>query len=149
MTRDHIQLTLVSQNLQHREIKAFTVSSPQCLSRSTGILSTQILLLHNSWCYSTVPQCHHITTSILFTDTVESITPHKMKGVRTILNSSAMDILYYTSPLYRSEVSLKTSLRFDLDLSHDLCHFYVHPRLHFAATLSFVIIVLRTHSYIS
>ena len=29
-----------------------------------------------------------------------------MKGVRTILNSSAMDILYYTSPLYRSEVSV-------------------------------------------
>lgn len=38
-------------------------------------------------------------------DTVESITPHKMRGVRSILNSSAMDILYYTSPIYRSEVS--------------------------------------------
>ncbi|ELT99325.1 hypothetical protein CAPTEDRAFT_197144 [Capitella teleta] len=36
-------------------------------------------------------------------DTVESITPNKVKGLRTILNSSAMDILYYTSPLYRSE----------------------------------------------
>ncbi|XP_035827763.1 phospholipase DDHD1 [Aplysia californica] len=44
--------------------------------------------------------------------TVESITPHKMKGVRSILNSSAMDILYYTSPLYRYEItnSLKTEL---------------------------------------
>ncbi|KAK7103636.1 hypothetical protein V1264_018501 [Littorina saxatilis] len=44
--------------------------------------------------------------------TVESITPHKMKGVRSILNSSAMDILYYTSPLYRAEISasLQTEL---------------------------------------
>ena len=42
----------------------------------------------------------------MFSDTVDSITPNKMKGVRTILNSSAMDILYYTSPLYRSEVSV-------------------------------------------
>ncbi|KAL3874040.1 hypothetical protein ACJMK2_037104 [Sinanodonta woodiana] len=38
-------------------------------------------------------------------DIVETITPHKLKGVRTILNSSAMDILYYTSPLYRSEIT--------------------------------------------
>ncbi|KAL8565172.1 hypothetical protein ACOMHN_003959 [Nucella lapillus] len=45
-------------------------------------------------------------------DTVESITPHKMKGVRSILNSSAMDILYYTSPIYRTEItaSLHTEL---------------------------------------
>ena len=35
---------------------------------------------------------------------MDSITPAKVKGLRTILNSSAMDILYYTSPLYRSEV---------------------------------------------
>lgn len=38
-------------------------------------------------------------------DTVEHITPQKVKGLRTILNSSAMDILYYTSPLYRSEIT--------------------------------------------
>eukprot|EP00106_Octopus_bimaculoides_P013488 XP_014780930.1 PREDICTED: phospholipase DDHD1-like [Octopus bimaculoides] len=38
-------------------------------------------------------------------DTVELITPHSVKGLRTILNSSAMDILYYTSPLYRSEIT--------------------------------------------
>ncbi|XP_013412513.1 phospholipase DDHD1 [Lingula anatina] len=45
-------------------------------------------------------------------DIVESITPHKIKGLRTILNSSAMDILYYTSPLYRSEITqgLQTEL---------------------------------------
>ncbi|XP_059177908.1 phospholipase DDHD1-like isoform X2 [Physella acuta] len=45
-------------------------------------------------------------------DTVETVTPHKMKGVRNVLNSSAMDVLYYTSPLYRFEItnSLKTEL---------------------------------------
>lgn len=42
----------------------------------------------------------------LVADTVESVTPHKMKGVRNVLNSSAMDVLYYTSPLYRSEVRI-------------------------------------------
>ncbi|XP_074662444.1 phospholipase DDHD1-like isoform X1 [Tubulanus polymorphus] len=45
-------------------------------------------------------------------DTVDSITPTKVRGLRTILNSSAMDILYYTSPLYRSEIThgLQTEL---------------------------------------
>ncbi|TGZ59716.1 hypothetical protein CRM22_008909 [Opisthorchis felineus] len=38
-------------------------------------------------------------------DTVESITPVHVRGLRTILNSSAMDIMYYTSPLYRAEIS--------------------------------------------
>ena len=37
-------------------------------------------------------------------DIVESVTPNKIKGLRSVLNASAMDILYYTSPLYRSEV---------------------------------------------
>ncbi len=37
-------------------------------------------------------------------DTVESITPSKIRGLRSVLNASAMDILYYNSPLYRSEV---------------------------------------------
>ncbi|XP_041353562.1 phospholipase DDHD1-like [Gigantopelta aegis] len=49
-------------------------------------------------------------------DTVDSITPHKMKGVRSILNSSAMDVLYYTSPLYRSEITHS--------LQHELNHLY-------------------------
>ncbi|XP_043929501.1 phospholipase DDHD1 [Protopterus annectens] len=39
-------------------------------------------------------------------DTVESITPDKVRGLRDMLNSSAMDIMYYTSPLYRNEVNL-------------------------------------------
>nr|ABB76653.1 phosphatidic acid-preferring phospholipase A1 variant 1 [Mus musculus] len=39
-------------------------------------------------------------------DTVDSITPDKVKvrGLRDMLNSSAMDIMYYTSPLYRDEL---------------------------------------------
>ncbi|RLV98288.1 hypothetical protein DV515_00010929 [Chloebia gouldiae] len=36
-------------------------------------------------------------------DTVDSITPDKVRGLRDMLNSSAMDIMYYTSPLYRDE----------------------------------------------
>ncbi|KAA3673149.1 phospholipase DDHD1 [Paragonimus westermani] len=38
-------------------------------------------------------------------DTVDSITPVHVRGLRTTLNSSAMDIMYYTSPLYRAEIS--------------------------------------------
>ncbi|WAR19275.1 DDHD1-like protein [Mya arenaria] len=38
-------------------------------------------------------------------DTVESLTPQKMRGIRTMLNASAMDVLYYSSPLYRSEIT--------------------------------------------
>lgn len=53
-----------------------------------------------------------------FADTVESLTPQKMRGIRVILNASAMDVLYYTSPLYRSEVPTKTiSLRIKLKSS--------------------------------
>uniref|UniRef100_A0A8C4Q8G9 DDHD domain containing 1a n=1 Tax=Eptatretus burgeri TaxID=7764 RepID=A0A8C4Q8G9_EPTBU len=37
-------------------------------------------------------------------DTVDSITLDKVRGLRDMLNSSAMDILYYTSPLYRDEI---------------------------------------------
>ncbi|TRY86334.1 hypothetical protein DNTS_016137 [Danionella cerebrum] len=39
------------------------------------------------------------------TDTVDSITPDKVRGLRDMLNSSAMDIMYYTSPLYRDEIT--------------------------------------------
>ncbi|XP_071601276.1 phospholipase DDHD1 isoform X2 [Heliangelus exortis] len=37
-------------------------------------------------------------------DTVDTITPDKVRGLRDMLNSSAMDIMYYTSPLYRDEL---------------------------------------------
>lgn len=47
---------------------------------------------------------------IFLADTVDSITPDKVRGLRDMLNSSAMDIMYYTSPLYRDEVSLKNLL---------------------------------------
>lgn len=45
-------------------------------------------------------------------DTVETLTPQKLRGIRTMLNASAMDVLYYTSPLYRKEItrSLETEL---------------------------------------
>ncbi|XP_072032458.1 phospholipase DDHD1-like isoform X2 [Amphiura filiformis] len=35
---------------------------------------------------------------------VDSITPQKLKGLRWMLNSTGMDVLYYTSPLHRSEI---------------------------------------------
>ena len=35
---------------------------------------------------------------------MEAITPHKLQSLRQLLNSSAMDIMYYTSPLYGCEV---------------------------------------------
>ncbi|XP_030855314.1 phospholipase DDHD1 [Strongylocentrotus purpuratus] len=35
---------------------------------------------------------------------VSAITPYKLKGLRVVLNSTGMDVLYYSSPLYRSEI---------------------------------------------
>ncbi|XP_071505435.1 phospholipase DDHD1-like [Diadema antillarum] len=35
---------------------------------------------------------------------VSAVTPQKLKGLRYVLNSTGMDVLYYTSPLYRSEI---------------------------------------------
>ncbi|KAF3849472.1 hypothetical protein F7725_019191 [Dissostichus mawsoni] len=43
-------------------------------------------------------------------DRVDSITPDKVRGLRDMLNSSAMDIMYYTSPLYRDELNRLYSL---------------------------------------
>ncbi len=36
---------------------------------------------------------------------IETITPQSIKYIRDKLNSSALDIMYYTSPLFRHEVS--------------------------------------------
>ncbi|XP_022095658.1 phospholipase DDHD1-like [Acanthaster planci] len=47
---------------------------------------------------------------------VTTITPQKLKGLRHVLNSTGMDILYYTSPLYRSEIVKGLHLQ--------LCHLY-------------------------
>lgn len=44
---------------------------------------------------------------VCFVDTVDSITPDKVRGLRDLLNSSAMDIMYYNSPLYRDEVRVR------------------------------------------
>jgi len=35
---------------------------------------------------------------------VEAITPQRILGLRTLLNSTGMDIMYYTSPLFRMEI---------------------------------------------
>jgi hypothetical protein len=45
-------------------------------------------------------------------DTVDSITPNKVRDVRTFLNGSAMDVMYYTSPVYRTEVYIEPYYRF-------------------------------------
>ncbi|KAK3913402.1 Phospholipase DDHD1 [Frankliniella fusca] len=37
---------------------------------------------------------------------VEAITPNKVQSIRQRLNATAMDIMYYTSPLYSSEIQL-------------------------------------------
>jgi len=39
------------------------------------------------------------------TDTVASVTPNNVRDIRMFLNGSAMDVMYYASPLYRTEVS--------------------------------------------
>lgn len=58
---------------------------------------------------------HHVALNLCFilrywcfvsVDTVDSITPDKVRGLRDLLNSSAMDIMYYNSPLYRDEVRI-------------------------------------------
>ncbi|TUW84580.1 Phospholipase DDHD1 [Bagarius yarrelli] len=51
-------------------------------------------------------------------DTVDTITPDKVRGLRDMLNSSAMDIMYYTSPLYRDEIT--RGLTFELNRLYTL-----------------------------
>ncbi|XP_043278278.1 phospholipase DDHD1-like isoform X2 [Venturia canescens] len=46
-------------------------------------------------------------------DIVDAITPYSVPGIRQLLNTSAMDILYYTSPLYGGEV--RTGLQKELN----------------------------------
>lgn len=53
-------------------------------------------------------------------DTVESVTPICVRGLRNTLNSSVMDIMYYNSPIYRAEIS--ASLLSELNrLYHMFC----------------------------
>ena len=37
---------------------------------------------------------------------IDLVTPHTVRGVRNVINTSMMDIMYYTSPFYREEVSV-------------------------------------------
>lgn len=43
---------------------------------------------------------------------IDLVTPHTVRGVRNVINTSMMDIMYYTSPFYREEVSGLTLLTF-------------------------------------
>ena len=49
---------------------------------------------------------------VLDGDTVELITPSRNRGLRNALNSTALDILYYSSPIFRPEMigSLRSEL---------------------------------------
>lgn len=46
----------------------------------------------------------HFPGLYLAIDIVDAITPYSVLSIRHLLNTSAMDILYYTSPLYGAEV---------------------------------------------
>ncbi|XP_028409095.1 phospholipase DDHD1-like [Dendronephthya gigantea] len=35
---------------------------------------------------------------------IDLVTPHTVRGVRNVINTSMMDIMYYTSPFYREEI---------------------------------------------
>lgn len=41
---------------------------------------------------------------------IDLVTPHTVRGVRNMINTSMMDIMYYTSPFYREEVFARHSL---------------------------------------
>lgn len=60
---------------------------------------------------------NHMSYLCTLSDIVEAITPHKLQGLRQLLNSSAMDIMYYTSPLYGCEVSCESGLITDMYVS--------------------------------
>lgn len=64
-----------------------------------------------------------------FSDTVDSITPDKVRGLRDMLNSSAMDIMYYTSPLYRDEVTHSHNPPFFHSFSHYFSFFQLSNSL--------------------
>lgn len=59
---------------------------------------------------------NHVFSSILISGLVEQITPLNLKNIRQILNSSAMDIMYYTSPIYGREI--QNSLANELNRLH-------------------------------
>lgn len=76
-----------------------------------------------------------ISGVIAYTGTIDSITPKTVTGIRNALNTSMMDIMYYTSPFYRYEVGkllLQCCLGKVLDLpfplpSYPSVQFMLHP----------------------
>lgn len=82
-------------NLVDERSEYFPVEWRSSLKLDGGIYSLNIPLFLNSWNFN----------SYVISDTLESITLHQVRGLREFLNYSAMDVLYYTSPMYRMEVS--------------------------------------------
>ena len=60
---------------------------------------------HNHMRYIFIPVDWR-SSLILDDGIIESITPKSIQTIRDKLNSSALDIMYYTSPLFRSEVNI-------------------------------------------
>jgi len=77
---------------------------------------------------------------VLLTGMVDSITPNKLKGLRSMLNSTALDILYYSSPLYRAEVSSPVLPHKPLVTSW--CALFVLTVLHIKDNFSWVLYTL-------
>ncbi len=93
---------------------AFTFCSPAHTCIPPSAVQTKQLkqwraltLITKWWLKKCISLCMHILRALSSSnaDTVESITPDKVRSLRDLLNSSAMDIMYYTSPLYRDEVT--------------------------------------------
>ena len=49
---------------------------------------------------------------------VDAITPQRILGLRTLLNSTGMDIMYYTSPLFRMEIW--SALQYELNRLYEM-----------------------------
>lgn len=62
-------------------------------------------------------------------DLIEAITPNNVQFVRALLNTTAMDIMYYSSPKYRSEIAAGTVAYFNRLYSIFLNHNPTFERL--------------------
>ena len=49
---------------------------------------------------------------------VDAITPQRILGLRSLLNSTGMDIMYYTSPLFRMEIW--NALQYELNRLYEM-----------------------------
>lgn len=83
-------------------------------------------------CFKCYKNKTFVNTLILILGLVEQITPLNLKNVRQLLNSSAMDIMYYTSPIYGREI--QNSLAKELNRLHsDFVE--RHPHHHFKVSI--------------